>query len=142
MTLNDFIDEHVISVEKRKDHQPIDVIAELHNQLDRRLKDGSQYQLQYEALLSRIAKVRLDRAVEYGESRYEEKGREFNLWMIFSDVHRKYIRLRQLTNSVIDGENKSAREALYDTYLDLANYAIMGMQILDLLQERENANKN
>jgi hypothetical protein len=50
--------------------------------------------------------------------------------MCYSDVYRKGIRLRTLTESVMSGEGV-APAVLRDAYADMANYAIMAVQEID-----------
>lgn len=89
----------------------------------------------YESIISDLAEQRLAKIKLYGESRYEEKDEEFDLWMCFSDVHRKYIRLRQLTKLARQGD-KEAINSLVDAYRDIANYGIMGIQIIEKYHEK------
>jgi hypothetical protein len=93
------------------------------------------HQLRYEEVLNNIAWTRLEKCALYGEKRYEENALDFNLWMCFSDVYRKYIRLEQLTKDVNRLEEgtvafNNSFNALKDAYLDIANYGINGYQIL------------
>jgi len=78
---------------------------------------------------------------QYGSSRYEEHSEQFNYWMCFSDVHRKTLRLEELTRLSLDiitqpNSAKAARVKLVSDYKDIANYAIMAVQILE---ERDDA---
>lgn len=91
---------------------------------------GLKFQEEFENTLERLAQIRLQKCIEYGESRYEEQGAEFNRWMLFCDVHRKHIRLRkQMARQDVAG--------LVETYMDLANYSIMAVQILSRPEEGE-----
>lgn len=94
-----------------------------------RVLNGSIHQTDYEIISSNLAELRLEKCRLYGESRYEEVDQEFDLWMCFSDIHRKYIRLKQLTKLARQGD-ESALHSLIDAYKDIANYGIMGVQIL------------
>lgn len=96
---------------------------ELVFRLSRATDAGLKYQEEYELVLSSLAAIRLQKCLEYGESRYEEVDPLFNRWMLFSDVHRKYIRLRQQLN-------RADLPGLIETYQDMANYAIMAVQML------------
>ncbi len=62
-------------------------------------KQGSKHHIRYEEILRDLSEQRLEKVRQYGESRYEEEDEEFNLWMCFSDIHRKFIRLKQLMES-------------------------------------------
>jgi hypothetical protein len=84
---------------------------------------GLKFQKEFEATVDRIANMRLEKCIEYGESRYEETDQEFNHWALFMDVHRKYIRLRQQLR-------RNDSQGMIETYSDLAAYALMAVQIL------------
>jgi predicted metal-binding protein len=83
------------------------------------------YQVEYEETVAWLACVRIDKCISYGENRYDPaNSAEFNQWMCYSDVYRKFIRLeQQMKNSSV--------EDLIETYSDLANYAIMAVQLLE-----------
>lgn len=80
--------------------------------------------------LSEIANAKVR---QYGNSRYEQHSDQFNYWMCFSDVHRKTLRLEELTRiALLESEGRHiARKKLIDDYKDIANYAIMAVQILE-----------
>lgn len=94
---------------------------------------GIRTQLEYERLLDLIASVRLAKVATYGESRYKEDDVEFNLWTCYSDVFRKHVRLRKLTSDSARAGKPSAE--LIDTYLDIANYALMALQLLGVEED-------
>lgn len=82
------------------------------------------YQQEYVDALQVLATIQESKCLLYGEKRYDPSlSAEFNRWMCFSDVFRKSVRLEQLTKAGDDGE-------LLKCYTDLANYAIMAVQIL------------
>ena len=85
---------------------------------------GIKHQKGFEMVLDAMAEVRLDKCSAYGERRYENPDLDFNRWMCYSDVYRKFIRLEQQMKfgSVSD---------LRETYMDLANYAAMAIQLID-----------
>jgi hypothetical protein len=66
----------------------------------------------------------------YGLGRYKEDDWEFNLWMCFSDIYRKFIRLRTLTSGAMMGDPQTVA-ALRDAYADLAVYALSNLVILE-----------
>lgn len=107
---------------------------DLLNNLAARLLSGGKHQQAYEIIACDLAEQRMAKCKLYGESRYEENDKEFDLWMCFSDIHRKYIRLRQLTQLAREGDGQ-AINALLDAYRDIANYGIMGIQILNKYYE-------
>jgi len=66
---------------------------------------------------------------QYGTGMYEEQGWGFRRWGAFFNVRRKTLRLHQLTIRAADDTH--ALEKLIDDYKDIANYAIMAVQILE-----------
>jgi hypothetical protein len=75
-----------------------------------------------------LANIRDRKVVEYGTARYEIADRRENAWMCYSDVYRKFIRLREQIRNDDDA-------GLRETYLDIANYATMAVQMLDKLED-------
>lgn len=93
---------------------------------------------QFRGLLDELDRVHMRKIAEYGLARY--KGDlDFNLHAAFFDIDRKYIRLRHQINqwfsSAMDRNETVHIGDLRETFMDLASYAIMGMQILDLMQD-------
>jgi hypothetical protein len=88
---------------------------------------GLKHQGALEKVLDEIGLTRLQKCIHYGETRYSNADHDFNRFMTFSDVHRKYIRLEQQMKARGPGALKELRE----TYLDLAAYAAMGVQLID-----------
>lgn len=85
-----------------------------------------RHQTSFEMVLEEIAELRMEKCTEYGEDRYrqEEWTEEEELWMIFSDIYRKFIRMRQ---QVANGDQEGMRESC----LDIASYGAMGVQLID-----------
>lgn len=85
---------------------------------------GLEYQFEYEQTIAHLAEIRLQKCIQYGEARYnpcmEDKKQ---MWLCYSDVYRKFIRLDQQMAT-------GTTEDLLETYQDLANYAIMAVQLL------------
>jgi hypothetical protein len=88
---------------------------------------GLKHQGALEKVLDEIGTVRLTKCSHYGETRYSNADHDFNRFMTFSDVHRKYIRLEQQMRA----RGPDALKELRETYLDLAAYAAMGVQLID-----------
>ncbi len=86
-------------------------------------------QKRYEEILKELSEIRKQKVIAYGEDRYLETDKEFNHWMCYSDIYRKFIRLKELTKNQTEGES------LLDTYRDMANYSIMAIQILEQYYE-------
>lgn len=91
---------------------------------------GLKTQEKYEEIVDEIANIRIDKVSSYGEDRYSmAEGFDFDMLMCFSDIYRKYIRVKKLVkNNSIKGEDG---ETLREAFKDLANYGIMGIQIYD-----------
>lgn len=91
---------------------------------------GVLYQEDYEVVLAEAASLRLSKARSYGESRYEEPDEDFNMGGVHWDIYRKFIRLKQMFKlgwrEVAWGPD-GLREAL----MDMANYCLMGVQLID-----------
>lgn len=86
--------------------------------------NGITTQLEFEAVVDDVATTRLLKCIEYGERRYDPAlTKEFNQWMCYSDVFRKFIRLEtQMRRGDASG--------MCETYQDLANYSLMAIQLL------------
>ena len=88
----------------------------------------------FNAVTTEMAYVHQEKIEEYGISRYREAGETETPIMLFSDIHRKYIRLReQLLTRRLGGQEPdwaSVRRGC----VDLANYGVMGVQLADLIQ--------
>lgn len=81
-------------------------------------------------VLDTVASVRVHKVAQYGTDRYDMDRwtEEEQLWMIFSDIYRKFIRLRQqVRNKDLVG--------MRETCLDLCSYGAMGVQIIDMMSE-------
>lgn len=95
---------------------------------EERLSLAPKTQLDYEVLLEEIATTRAQKVHQYGETRYEDP-LSMSLLLTFVDIRRKYLRIIEALfngKATIDGS-----ESLRDAFLDLANYSVMGTQILD-----------
>jgi glyoxalase/bleomycin resistance protein/dioxygenase superfamily protein/predicted nucleotide modification protein, DUF1599 family len=89
---------------------------------------GVKTQGAYELTLCELATLRLEKVAQYGEDRYDEQDEKFGKIMLFSDIYRKYIRLKKM---IVEGGSAIITESLRDTFLDMANYCLMGVQLLD-----------
>ena len=67
---------------------------------------------------------------QYGTKMYSAHTVHFKYWAAYFNVRRKTLRLEKLTNLSINGD-APARAKLLSDYKDLANYAIMAIQILE-----------
>lgn len=99
---------------------------------------GIKSQEDFEKIVDNLATLRLEKVIDYGDSRYKNLELDKDLWMCFSDVNRKTIRLEQLTKSVNKGDT-AAMKVLSENYKDLTNYGLMGVQILEQLLKSKKA---
>jgi len=97
---------------------------------ENRILNGPPTQADYERVVDEAATLRMRKVLAYGEERYlGTEGEAFDLMMTFSDVYRKYIRVREAV--VACKYTMDDGESLRDALLDLSNYALMGVQICD-----------
>lgn len=88
------------------------------------------HELEYLAVLKELTAIRNAKVASYGPKRYEPMDEELQRWLCYSDVYRKFIRLeRQMRLWDVEG--------LLETYKDLANYAIMAVQLLGRKNEEQ-----
>lgn len=92
-----------------------------------------KHMVEFSRLVGELTAVHQKKIAEYGLSRYRPEAATHNLRAAFFDIDRKYIRLRYQ----MDGGKIVDMDALRETFMDLASYGIMGMQILDIMKERE-----
>ena len=91
---------------------------------------------QYAEVIDELYDIFAAKIDQYGTDRYEGHDDQFNYWMCFSDIYRKTLRLKRLTEISLFAkdalkERNEARAKLIDDYKDIANYAIMAIQILE-----------
>jgi hypothetical protein len=82
----------------------------------------------YEGIIDEMANIRLNKVMDYGEDRYKIDDLDFDMAMCYSDIWRKFIRIKNLIVNKVKILN--VQESIEDTLLDLANYCIMAVQIL------------
>lgn len=78
----------------------------------------------------------MKKVLSYGEERYaadDPEAQVDHMHITFHDIYRKYIRLHEFFKKDILGVVAEDGETLRDTFMDLANYGIMGVQLLDKL---------
>lgn len=102
---------------------------------EQRLAQGPATQQGYEEIIDEIATIRMNKVLSYGEDRYtdEPTDQEHHLFITYSDIYRKYIRIKEFFTKGLSVLKAKDGESLRDAFLDLANYAIMGVQLYDNL---------
>ena len=93
-------------------------------------RDRGEVHRGYDRAIGGLRNIHRAKLEEYGLDRYQETDPRWAMIMCYSDVYRKNIRLRQLTDSIVADEEIDPA-ALKDAYQDLANYAIMAVQEID-----------
>ena len=102
---------------------------------DDRVRTGmTTHQMSLHSQMSKVADRLLTlwtvKLKEYGSRRYDDDNSlEFDAWMCFSDVSRKFVRLEQLTKTAT--KQGYVSDSLQDAYADLAVYAISALMILE-----------
>ena len=85
---------------------------------------GLHTQERYESIVTEMTNLRLKKVIEYGEARYTEhyplRQSKAVLW---ANLQRKF---QRATNDLIDHPDRPVSR---DTYLDMANYALMVLEV-------------
>lgn len=103
-------------------------------------KNDLKFHSHVERALDMALSLKIFKVLDYGENKYVRKSTSAMLWLAYSDVWKKFIRLEKLTEGACDParENRiKVMKKLRDDYMDIANYAIDAIAMID-----EAANKN
>ncbi|MFA5604162.1 MAG: hypothetical protein WDA12_04880 [Bacilli bacterium] len=101
-------------------------------------KLGITTQAEYEEIVEGMASLRLEKVKLYGESRYELNDAMLDRKLCFSDIHRKYIRIKTaMVDESSDSVGEETRDSLLDSLLDMANYSLMAIQVLKLKEKKK-----
>ena len=90
----------------------------------------------YKQIQEELADIFLQKINQYGIGMYEEQSEQFRYWGAYFNIRRKTLRLHELTRRSLFANDalvirNEARDKLIDDYKDIANYAIMAVQILE-----------
>ena len=97
-----------------------------------RVAEGPPTQSAYERILDAMATLRMQKVLSYGEARYQDTDPTHAFALLYADIYRKFIRIKEAIGpGKPPGQYDTAVESLRDTLLDLANYGIMGVQLLE-----------
>src|SRR6266478_1881676 len=80
-------------------------------------------------MAKKILRIIEEKSHDYGNDGWQDLGLKGN----FADVHKKYVRLKEL---VWKGVKPRVKESVEETYLDLTGYGLLGM----ILTESEKSN--
>lgn len=97
-----------------------------------RLENGPITQGDYERVVDEAAELRMRKVLMYGEDRYFDQHPRRAMMLCYADVYRKTIRLWQLIGA--GSKDEPSGDTLRDTFMDLANYGLMGVQLFDLFR--------
>lgn len=111
-------DDEAIELIRREERETMELDMPLELNMDR-----------FRSVLAEAAGLREQRLAEYGLDRFDEEELTFALLMCYSDVYRKFIRLKTLT------KNRGDLAALRDTYIDMLNYAAQAVMEIDRFTE-------
>jgi hypothetical protein len=85
-------------------------------------------------VLKELGDLQAAKVEEYGIKRYEERDPNRAMMMVYNDVYRKYIRLEhQVMDHILTKDRPVDTVAIRESCRDLANYAGMGVQMVDIL---------
>lgn len=105
---------------------------------------GGAHAEEFRELLDAMYYIGSRKTDEYGDSRMAVESVEFDTAMLYSDLHRKQLRIGQLMKNIkhlvfrtlrIDPHDASPR-LLAETFCDLGVYSVRGIQILQRLREK------
>jgi hypothetical protein len=92
----------------------------------------AEHMADFRGLLNELDAVHSKKIQEYGSARYQGD-LDFNLEAAFFDVDRKYIRLRHQIVGARASNHLIDIDKVRETFMDIASYGIMGMQMCDLI---------
>lgn len=106
---------------------------EPHLNREQRIEQGPPTQMGFERVVDEAASVRMRKVLAYGEDRYKDPDEKHSMMILYGDIYRKYIRIK---NAIVRGERAlDDGETLRETLLDLMVYAGMGVQLLDMFNQ-------
>jgi ribonuclease HI len=104
---------------------------------------GGAHSAEFGAILQALEQIGNAKVDSYGDSRMLVESADYDTKMLYSDLHRKHIRIDQLMAAIkvlIWNEDREPGDvqvnALMETFSDLAVYAVRGIQILRRLEEK------
>ena len=93
----------------------------------------------FREVLETMLTIHTGKQVLYGD--YQEKHgdepRLFSLMLIYSDIKRKFTRIENYMLAAAAGKTTIPVEELLDTYMDIAVYGAMGVELIQNMLEKE-----
>jgi len=100
---------------------------------------GGAHALEFHVILLALQTIGDAKVDSYGDSRMLVESADYDTKMLYSDLHRKHIRINEMMaviKAAIWGGEHVPVELLMETFSDLAVYAVRGIQILRRLEEK------
>ncbi len=101
---------------------------------------GGAHGFEFNEILITLLIIGNAKVDQYGDSRMLVESADYDTKMLYSDLHRKHIRINQLMatikESIWDNGGTVPVDSLMETFADLAVYAVRGIQILARLEEK------
>lgn len=104
---------------------------------------GGDYAFEFSIVLLALQKIGNAKVDSYGDTRMKVESADYDSKMLYSDLHRKHIRINEqmaMIKQAIWNEDANAGDipvdSLMETFSDLAVYAVRGIQILRRLEEK------
>lgn len=100
---------------------------------------GGAHAFEFHIILLALQKIGDAKVDSYGDSRMQVESADYDMKMLYSDLHRKHIRINEMMaviKAAIWGGEHVPVDLLMETFSDLAVYAVRGIQILRRLEEK------
>jgi hypothetical protein len=101
---------------------------------------GGKHATEFVYVLTALQQIGNAKVDSYGDGRMLVESADYDTKMLYSDLHRKHIRVNQLMESIKQSiwtpGHPVPVDALMETFSDLAVYAVRGIQILRRLEEK------
>lgn len=93
----------------------------------------------YLKVIEEKTNMMIEKVNKYGNQRYIPEDWEYDSKMIYSDIQRKFIRLKNITwkFNELEDDNEKLMEDLRETYGDTLNYCVLAIQIIDEYLEKK-----
>ena len=103
--------------------------------------EGGSQAVEFAWVLNALQQIGNAKVDSYGDSRMLVESADYDTKMLWSDLHRKHIRIDELMAAVKKAIWHDVNEGLpvdhlMETFSDLAVYAVRGIQILRRLEEK------
>jgi hypothetical protein len=100
---------------------------------------GGAHAFEFHVILLALQKIGDAKVDSYGDSRMRVESADYDTKMLYSDLHRKHIRINELMAAIkiaIWSGEPIPVDTLMETFSDLAVYSVRGIQILRRLEEK------